>query len=149
MLRTLIYHEIMNTLLRRQPLQMAEALDAGRNFLLLYDAECGLCQWTQRWIDAHDPAGLVDARPLQTPGLLGRLSISEEDALREIHVISRSGELRIGADAVLWLVSQLPGYHWLAALNRSRAVGKIARLIYRQIAKRRARHDCPEGKCHF
>ncbi len=128
---------------------MAETLDAGCGFLLLYDAECGLCRWTQRWIDAHDPAGSVDARPLQTPGLLGRLSINEEDALREIHVIARSGELRVGADAVLWLVSELPGYHWLATLNRSRAVGRIARFIYRQVAKRRARRDCPEGNCHF
>ena len=128
---------------------MAETLDAGRQFLLLYDAECGLCQWTQKWVEAHDPAGLVDARPLQTPGLLGRLSIREEDALREIHVISRSGELRVGADAVLWLVSQLPGYRWLAILNRSRAVRKIARLTYREIAKRRARQDCQEGQCHF
>ena len=61
---------------------MAETLDAGRQFLLLYDAECGLCQWTQKWVEAHDPAGLVDAKPLQTPGLLDRLSIREEDALQ-------------------------------------------------------------------
>ena len=67
----------------------------------------------------------------------------------EIHVISRFGELRVGADAVLWLVSQLPGYHWLATLNRSHAVRKIARLTYREIAKRRARQDCQEGQCHF
>ena len=128
---------------------MAETLATGRDFLMLYDADCPLCKWTQEWVDARDPAGLVDAKPLQTPGLLRQLLISEEDALREIHVIARSGELRVGADAVLWLVSQLPGYNWLATLNRSLAVRKIARLIYRQVAKRRARRDCPEGNCHF
>lgn len=145
----LIYYERMSAQLRRQPRQMAATLDAGREFLLLYDGECALCRWTQEWVDARDPAGLVDSKPLQTPGVLHQLSISEEAALREIHVLSRSGELRIGADGVLWLVSQLPGYQWIATLNRSRAFREVARMVYRQIAKRRARSVCQEGTCHF
>ncbi len=121
----------------------------GVQYVALYDGECSLCRYAAGWIKAHDPLSLIEYRPLQTPGLLERFSIGRAEALKEMQIISRAGEVRAGADGALWVISQLPGYSWLALVNRFPPFKAIARLVYRQIAIRRAGDGCRSQMCQL
>ncbi len=134
--------------LNRSDSHSAGAWTDGVQYVALYDDECGLCRWAANWIKAHDPASLILCLPLQTPGLLERFSINRAEAVRQIQVISRAGEVQAGADGALWVIAQLPGYGWLALFNWLTPFRIIARLVYRQIATRWAGDGCQNGRCH-
>jgi predicted DCC family thiol-disulfide oxidoreductase YuxK len=110
---------------------------AGR-WLVLYDAECGLCKWLLATFLRWDRAERLRPMALQSSAaveLLGELDADER--LASWHLISPGGERRSGGAAIPALVRLLPGgssiaapfdrfpgitergYHWVAA-NRSR-----------------------------
>lgn len=105
--------------------------------LLIYDGVCGLCQKSVAWLKERDRYGRLAYSPLQTPGLLEKLDIPQEEALQHLHAVDRNGKKRIGADAVLWAVSHLPRYRWLRGLWLIPGALPLSRWTYNQIAKRR------------
>jgi predicted DCC family thiol-disulfide oxidoreductase YuxK len=115
--------------------------------LLLYDGECGLCRASAAWLRARDRRRRLVLVPLQTPGVLDRLGIDRGEAMRAMQAISRQGERRSGADAMIWAVSLLPGYRWLALAWRVAPLRPLGRWLYRQVALRRPRARCASGVC--
>jgi predicted DCC family thiol-disulfide oxidoreductase YuxK len=128
-------------------LDRAAVFPAGSRLVGLYDGHCGLCRASVRWLRRRDRTRRLHLMPLQTPGVLDFFQLPERDALGEIHVYSRSGEHRAGADGVLWAVTLLPRYRALGPLLRLPGVMPIARAVYRQIAKRRRRDLCAGDAC--
>ncbi|MBX5437790.1 MAG: DUF393 domain-containing protein [Alicyclobacillaceae bacterium] len=107
-----------------------------------YDADCPMCVRAVRWLQANDPGGIIDARPLQNRSQLAACGIDPVAALREIHVVSASGEVRRGADAMVWVLGQLPAFRFLPALYRLPGVPVVLRRLYRWIAAHRMRPVC-------
>lgn len=89
--------------------------------VVLFDGECGLCQWSVRWIVARDAEGRFAFAPLASPvgrSLLGSGEGSTwEDAAAadSVVVVTEDGPL-IRSDALIAVLSALPGWGWAARL---------------------------------
>jgi 3-demethoxyubiquinol 3-hydroxylase len=91
---------------------------AGSAITVLYDGACPLCRReiaVYQNAQANEPLCFVDvasadvALPDATP---------RPQLLARFHVIDRSGQLVSGAEAFIVLWSALPGWRWLARLER-------------------------------
>ncbi|SFU76945.1 thiol-disulfide oxidoreductase DCC family protein [Alicyclobacillus macrosporangiidus] len=113
---------------------------AARRFTVLYDAQCPLCVRAAAWLRARDKSGQLHFRPAQDSGFVGACRLDPRAVLEEMHVVSDTGEVRRGADAVVWVMSQLSGYRWLGILYGIPGMRAAARSVYRAVAARRMRH---------
>ncbi len=121
---------------------------AGRD-VLLYDGECGLCQFTVRWMLRHDPGGRLLFAAQQTAvadEVFQRHSFDKEQVNSAVFVsgfASPQEKLAVRSDAILGALRALgggwavlaavarivprglrdAGYRWLAR-NRIRLFGK-------------------------
>jgi len=120
----------------------------GTALVALYDGHCGLCRRSAAWLQVRDRAHRLNLVPLQTDGVLAYFHLSAAEAEGEMHVFSADGEHYAGADGVLHAVAQLPRYRLLRPLWSLPGVLPIARIIYRQVAKRR-RRGCVDGVCRL
>jgi predicted DCC family thiol-disulfide oxidoreductase YuxK len=92
---------------------------------ILYDGGCGFCfRWVHLWKKVVERPGFA-LKDLQTAYADGSLKISQENLLDDIQVLTRSGELKSGADAYLYVTQRiwwarpfyaifsLPGFNWI------------------------------------
>lgn len=110
----------------------------GETWLVLYDAECGLCKWLLAWLLRRDRVGRLRPIALQRPEA-GELLADLESAERmgSWHLISPAGGRSSGGAAIPALLELLPRGRHAAAL-----IARFPRLVeagYRWIAERRAR----------
>lgn len=124
-----------------------ELFPADARLLLLFDGLCPLCRRSVAWLRQRDRRHALHCLPLQTEGVLDALGIPLADAMGRMQAVSRDGERRQGADGVLWAVAQLPGWGWIRLLHSIPGAMPVARAIYRQIARRRAREECDGYSC--
>ena len=116
---------------------------------ILYDGACSLCIGLVR--RSHNVlAPEFRFEPLQSPWVREVLGVTEEQLLAEMRVLTRTGNVLGGADAVVYLArslkpAQRPWWAWLA-LVVSRIPGSIALLHsgYRWFA---ARRHCGDAGC--
>lgn len=120
----------------------------GTELVALYDGHCGLCRRSAAWLQVRDRAQRLNLVPLQTPGVLEYFRLSAEEAEGEMHVFSAAGAHYAGADGVLRALTLLPRYRLLRPLWSLPGVMPIARVIYREVAKRR-RRGCTDGVCRL
>ncbi|MCL6516538.1 DUF393 domain-containing protein [Alicyclobacillus sp.] len=106
---------------------------------VLYDAECPLCRRAAAWLQSRDPKGVLEFLPAQRSDEVSACPLDPEAVLEQIHVVSPEGELRTGADGVVWALSQLPRYGWLRAVYAIPGVRSIAQAVYRRVAENRLR----------
>lgn len=78
--------------------------------LLLYDRDCGFCNWLVRQAQQLDWRGHLEVLPLQTPGLLTRYQISPAAALLSLHVVTPDSRVHQGGAAIRMALRVLP---WL------------------------------------
>jgi len=115
-----------------------------RNGWVLYDGDCPMCiRLAGRFASILSRHGF-ELEPLQSPWVRSRLGVLASEPLDEMFVLSSSGDVIGGADAVVFLarsiwwawplyaIPKLPGMMWL-----------LARL-YRWVARNRA---CFGGRC--
>jgi predicted DCC family thiol-disulfide oxidoreductase YuxK len=68
---------------------------------ILYDGGCGFCfRWVHFWKRVVEPRGFA-IRDLQSAHADGSLQISQEKLLDDIQVLTRTGDLKSGANAYL------------------------------------------------
>ena len=92
---------------------------------ILFDGQCGFCfRWVHLWEPVVAPRGFA-LKDLQSAFAEGSLQVDREHLLDDILVLTRDGSLKPGADAYLFVASQiwwawpfyalfrLPGLHWL------------------------------------
>jgi predicted DCC family thiol-disulfide oxidoreductase YuxK len=122
--------------------------------LLIYDGECRFCQAQvarmRRWAGAQ----LVPL-PLQKPGLLEALGISQEEAMAAMQLVTQDGRIYAGVEAVtqalrhrpilgrLLRLYYVPGCRHLADLGYR----LVARYRYRLMGRAIARGECDGGSC--
>lgn len=123
-------------------------VQANARFVVVFDEECGLCQSSVRWLKKRDRFSILEYSPLQQSPILRALGLTEQEALAQIHVVNRAGVVKKGADAILWILEQLPRFHWLKVVKRIPGMLAVLRFGYRFIAKRRKRNVCA-GSCRY
>jgi predicted DCC family thiol-disulfide oxidoreductase YuxK len=104
--------------------------------LLIYDADCAFCRrWVARW--RARTGDRVRYAPLQRGGLLERLGIPRDEALRSVQLVLPTGERHQGADAVLRALSRAPGLDAVSRFGLLPGVRVVAEAAYRVIARHR------------
>jgi predicted DCC family thiol-disulfide oxidoreductase YuxK len=117
---------------------------AGRS-VLLYDGECGLCQFTVRWMLRHDPGGrlLFAAQQTAVGGeIFHRHSLDKEQVNSAVLVTGFATPqelLAVRSDAILGALRELGG-GWAVLASIARVVPRPLRdAAYRWLARNRIR----------
>jgi predicted DCC family thiol-disulfide oxidoreductase YuxK len=93
-------------LCRSSELRTSGAL-ASREYVLLFDRDCGICSSFSRWIRALDLRRRIRLRTIQSSRDLLR-EIPEDRILDAFHVVSPGGHVTTGGEAVPALIEALP-----------------------------------------
>ncbi len=126
-----------------------EGMPAKNQYVAIYDEQCEVCQSFVAWLRLLDRRQQVAPVPID-PDLLPRLhsDLKIPDCLRELHVVTPSGSILRGWDAVAALARLFPPTRligWLGRVPPFRWVGQIG---YRFLARNRyAVSKCRGGAC--
>lgn len=120
---------------------MTDIDDSNRTGWVLYDGECAICIRLARWFGPVLKRRRFDLAPLQTPWVRERLELAENAPLDEMRVLSRSGTVMGGPDAVAYLACRVWWAWPLCILAKLPAGMRLLRRVYRWVARHRACGD--------
>ena len=104
---------------------------------VFFDAECAFCRaWARRFGRLLEPRGYALA-PLQDPRVPEVLALPPEQLLLEMRVLTAEGKQFGGADAFVFLASQIWWAWPLYALAQLPGMRALLRAGYRWVAARR------------
>lgn len=88
--------------------------------IVIYDGDCGICNATAEWIEAHDTGERLDCIPFQTAELQAiSPGLTPEMASRMAWIVNSKGRRYGGSRAVFEILKRLPGVcgamGWLGA----------------------------------
>lgn len=115
--------------------------ETGGVITVLYDADCGFCTRSARWLERRGAAVVIT--PLQANDLTV-LRVDAERAVRELPVVLESGEVVYGATAIREALAAGPW--WMRAVSvamRFPPLAALAGVVYRWVAANR--HRLPGG----
>ena len=118
-------------------------------YAVIYDDQCEICQSFVAWLHLLDRGHQVDCFPID-PAALHHLHprLSLDACLREIHVVTPEGEVRVGWDGVAALARLFPATWPIGALGDLPPFRGLARRLYRWVAANRyALSKCRGGAC--
>ena len=104
---------------------------------IFYDDNCGSCRNLALRFENFFAARGFHFEPLQREWVQQRLNLTEEQALEEMRVLTSTGEVFGGADAVILLARQIWWAAPLAWLARLPSVHAILHRLYRWVAAHR------------
>jgi predicted DCC family thiol-disulfide oxidoreductase YuxK len=111
---------------------------------ILFDRHCGVCtSLVRRFRRTFEKRGFGFAA-LQDPRVAALLALPPEDLLREMRVVTSDGEIRGGAEAIMYLARQV---WWAWPLFAAAQLPGVARILdagYRWFADHR---PCSSGTC--
>lgn len=119
---------------------------------VLYDAECQFCTSMVTRTRSAVEAGGFRFAPLQSPWVRERLAVPEDVLLAEMRVLTVSGRVLGGADALVYLSRELGSSRrswWarpLAIVSKLPIVMPVLRFAYRWVAQHRY---CRQGACRI
>lgn len=122
---------------------------AGHGWIL-YDADCAMCTGLVTRTEAVFRARGFGFAPLQEAWVQQRLGLSPEQSLSEMRVLTFDGRTLSGADAIVYLASEIRQTYsscwaWLLRLAGKLPLGmQLLRCGYRWVA---ARRSCRQGAC--
>lgn len=109
----------------------------NKQTLVFYDGSCSMCVGVSGWLSRIDGQKQFRLEPYQNQELLAQYpQIRPEACEKEIHIISESGKVLRGADAVLEIWRKTG--HWsafLAGFFRIPPFIWLVRMVYRLIAR--------------
>jgi predicted DCC family thiol-disulfide oxidoreductase YuxK len=106
---------------------------------LLYDADCGFCTRTARWLEAR--AIGADVIPIGTAHLD---LVDARRAEREVPFVDAAGRVSYGAAAIVAALRHCPPrFAWVGAVCSPRLIRPVLDAIYAVVA--RNRHRLPGG----
>jgi predicted DCC family thiol-disulfide oxidoreductase YuxK len=123
----------------------------AKRYAVLYDEQCEVCQAFVAWLRLLDRSRRVDCVPIG-PASLAILfpDLSLEACLREIHVVTPQGDLRVGWDGVARLARLFPVTWPIGALGGLPGFRALGRILYRWVAANRyALSKCRGGTCRM
>ncbi len=114
-----------------------EASSASRT-QVFYDGACELCTSTRAWAAERDVAGRLRFVDFRDAGV-GALPVTRAQLEREMWVRRADGTLCAGLDGTCAVLAELPRWRWLAALIGAPPLRWLGVLVYRIVARHRAR----------
>ncbi len=105
--------------------------------LVLYDGDCGFCQWSVNLALKLDREDRLEPRPLQTPGLLGQHGIAQQDAETALHVVTPRGQVVRAGGAMQAILCELPLWRGAQVLWWVPGFDKLADWLYMRVAGNR------------
>jgi predicted DCC family thiol-disulfide oxidoreductase YuxK len=115
---------------------------AANEYLLLLDGDCGICGALGRWIKAADLRHRIRLGTIQSSRELLR-DIPDDRIFDAFHVVSPSGQLSTGGDAVPFVIEALPmGAGFGRMLRGSRGLMAQVRRLYGFLTRFRDRLLC-------
>jgi glyoxylase-like metal-dependent hydrolase (beta-lactamase superfamily II)/predicted DCC family thiol-disulfide oxidoreductase YuxK len=122
---------------------------ANTAYRVLYDGQCEICQACVSWLAALDRENKTICLPISAEVLSAvdtRLQMDE--CLRQLHVVTPTGEFHIGWDAVACLARLFPSTRLIGALGQRFPFRSAGRLFYGFVAKNRySLSKCRGGAC--
>ena len=111
---------------------------------VLFDGDCEFCRaWVRRLQPILSPRGFAFI-PLQTPWVRAYFRLPEDQLLREMRLLLRSGEAYGGADAIVELAKHVWWAWPMVALAHIPGARRILNVAYRRVA---AKRYCISGAC--
>ena len=115
---------------------------ATPEYILLFDRDCGICSAFGRWVHAADLRRRIDLRTIQSGRDLLR-GVPEDRIFDAFHMITPSGGLATGGDAVPVLIEALPmGAGFGRILRGSGALMSAVHSFYQFLTRFRDRLVC-------
>jgi predicted DCC family thiol-disulfide oxidoreductase YuxK len=109
--------------------------------VVLYDADCGFCMATVRWLQRRDRVGRLSFVALQDAGAAAqpwRAAVAGHDLRAALHVVDpASGDVAEGGPAMLAVLRVLPRWRVAARLGSARPVAPLVDIAYRLVAGHR------------
>jgi predicted DCC family thiol-disulfide oxidoreductase YuxK len=119
-----------------EPTEITEAAEAvSFRGWIFYDRDCSFCRELALRFENAFAKRAFYFEPLQNKWVQRRLNVTREEAFEEMRVLTKTGEIFGGADAVIFLARQLWWAHPLAFLARLPFVH--AQRLYRWVAAHR------------
>ena len=124
--------------------EITDTINSNVRKCVCYDAECALCiRWAERFRALLEKHGFT-LLPLQSPNVRAALQLPEIDLLKEMRVITVTGRVVGGADALAY-VSHIvcKPVFWMTRIPGAMAIFRSA---YRIMARTR---NCDHGTCRM
>lgn len=121
----------------------------SREFQVIYDEQCEVCQSCAAWLAVLDRAGATQCVPID-PDQLAAIhpDLRLEPCLQQLHVVDPDGKVWVGWDAVARLARLFPATWLIGALGVVPPFSWLARAAYRFVAANRyALSKCRGGAC--
>ena len=118
----------------------ADSPTRTRALIVLYDADCGFCVATVRWLQRRDRAGRLTFVALQGAWVgdeSWRASVAGHDLRAALHVVDPAGAVGEGGPAMLAVLGALPRWWVVARLAAARPVAPLIDAAYRLVAGHR------------
>ena len=110
--------------------------------VVVYDADCGICQASVAWVKKRDPRGRVQFVGNDVPELPA--GVSREETEHTLVVLDGARKLTRG-DGVARILRELRGWSAAALLLRAPGLRQLANLGYDVLARRRHRVSAALG----
>jgi predicted DCC family thiol-disulfide oxidoreductase YuxK len=117
-----------------RPKRLYERVLHMKSLTVYFDAGCGFCQWTKRWLDRFDPEGILTFTDYRECAMA---PYSQAEMAGAMHVAAPEGRWFSGYDTFLQVTKALPKLRWLAPILGLPWVRWIGRIIYRLVATNR------------
>ena len=122
----------------------ASASSARSRTTVLFDRDCGFCQWTVGHLRGLDRHHRLEFLPLQSASATeGRPDLAEVarcyPLTHALHTVAPDGRVSAGGYAMLEILDLLPGGWLLRPWARLPFVTRIVDVVYYEVAKRRHR----------
>jgi predicted DCC family thiol-disulfide oxidoreductase YuxK len=121
-----------------------KAKSSSSKYILAYDADCGPCArfaYVVNGLDKYKKIDFISLTIADQQGLLDRISVPLR--YRSFHLISPNGEAKSGSEALLELISILPGSKIISPIINYFPGGKlIVRFIYNRFSRLHDRVSC-------
>lgn len=106
--------------------------------VVVYDGDCEFCRRQADRIRRKDRAGRFELLPKQHPDLSHRFpQLAGADLRQGMRLVTPTGRVYVGADAVHQIARQLPGWRLLAWLYHVPGLRQLLRAGYASVAAHR------------
>jgi predicted DCC family thiol-disulfide oxidoreductase YuxK len=116
---------------------------------VLYDGACPRCRASMALIASADPDHVIEPIDLTAVEVASiHPSLTREQCLRSMHVVSRAGQITAGFDGMRSVVAWLPLFWPLAIFGNLPGVAWLGRRVYNWVAATRPRDvSCTDDRC--
>jgi hydroxyacylglutathione hydrolase len=127
----------------------AKRYPAAGMYSVLYDGQCEICQACVSWLRTIDHENNTTCLPIGDQVLSSMDSrLTMDECLRQLHVVTPGGEIRVGWDAITCLARLFPSTRLISALGQRFPFRNAGKLLYGFIAKNRySLSKCRGGAC--